>query len=529
MNIMRKYVRFIPSVCLILTGLAIQAQSKQVERWDVFEWSRTVQVSGNPFSDVSLKGVFTLGRRVDTVSGFYDGDGVFRIRYMPDTPGLWRFRTLSNLTALQGATGSFECLPAGKANHGMVKVDSPFQFKYDDGSAYYPFGTTCYAWTHQGDSLENLTLRTLANAPFNKMRMCVFPKRYDYCENEPFYYPYVRKPGVEGPKRWDFNRFDPAFFRHLEQRIIELGKLGIEADIILFHPYDKGHWGFDRMSHAQNIAYLRYLMSRLSAYRNVWWSVANEFDLVKTKQLWEWDAYVDLLHREDPYGHLLSVHHSMEYYDAWRPGITHASIQNGSLVEDFGRAGTLKDVYHKPVIYDEVGYEGNFQRRWGNLSAQKMVLEHWHAVLAATWTGHSETYLDPKDVVWWAKGGVLKGESPARIGFLRRLIEQTGPFDYIDKWRNDHTSITADRKHILIYFGAEQPSGWTFQLPVKTGLPDGTRFSAEIIDTWNMTRKPVSVVFTLKKTGDYELSDAGGGRIELNGKPYLAILLTRII
>jgi hypothetical protein len=132
-------------------------------------------------------------------------------------------------------------------------------------------------------------------------------------------------------------------------------------------------------------------------------------------------------------------------------------------------------------------------------------------------------------VVWWAKGGVLKGESPARIGFLRRLIEQTGPFDYIDKWRNDHTSVTADRKHILIYFGAEQPSGWTFQLPAKTGLPDGTRFSAEIIDTWNMTRKPVSVVFTLKKTGDYELSDAGGGRIELNGKPYLAILLTRII
>lgn len=123
--------------------------------------------------------------------------------------------------------------------------------------------------------------------------------------------------------------------------------------------------------------------------------------------------------------------------------------------------------------------------------------------------------------------GVERGE-PGPIGFLRKLIEQTGPFDYIDKWRNDHASITADRKHILIYFGREQPADWIFKLPAKTGLPDGTRFQAEIIDTWNMTRQPVSAVFTLKKTGDYEISDAAGGRIDLSGKPYLAILLTRI-
>jgi hypothetical protein len=26
-------------------------------------------------------------------------------------------------------------------------------------------------------------------------------------------------------------------------------------------------------------------------------------------------------------------------------------------------------------------------------------------------------------VLWWAKGGVLKGESPARIAFLREVLE----------------------------------------------------------------------------------------------------------
>ena len=515
-------------ICSFFLSGVLRAQTPEVERWGVFEWSQRVTPIGNPFTDVRVHGIFTMGNKSDTVPGFYDGDGFFRIRYMPGTSGIWTFRTLSDMPALNGSSGRFNCISPSKGNHGMVKVDPPHRFKYEDGKPCHPFGTTLYSWTHQGDSLEHLTLKSLSRTPFNKVRMCIFPKRYDWCENEPVFYPYVRKPSPAGTFAWDYTRFDPAFFQHLEQRIIELGKMGMEADLILFHPYDKGHWGFDRMDHAANIAYLRYVIARLSAYRNVWWSVANEFDLVKTKQLWEWDSYVDLLHEEDPYGHLVSVHHSMEYYDVRRPGITHASIQNGSLVEDFGRAGTLRDVYNKPVIYDEVGYEGNTPRRWGNLPAEELVHHHWQGILAGTYVTHGETYLDPNDVIWWARGGVLKGRSPERIGFLRRMIDSTGSFDYIDKWRNDHVSMTADQRHILIYFGRERPVSWKFALPAKTGLPDGTRFRAELIDTWDMKRTPLNTRFTLKKTGPYTIEDVQGKRIPLSGRPYLAILLTRV-
>ena len=34
-----------------------------------------------------------------------------------------------------------------------------------------------------------------------------------------------------------------------------------------------------------------------------------------------------------------------------------------------------------------------------------------------------ETYLSDDDVLWWAKGGKLKGKSPERIAFLRELME----------------------------------------------------------------------------------------------------------
>jgi len=51
------------------------------------------------------------------VPGFYDGEGVYRVRFMPDTTGAWRYETKSNRGA-HGADGSFTVTPAGKGNHG---------------------------------------------------------------------------------------------------------------------------------------------------------------------------------------------------------------------------------------------------------------------------------------------------------------------------------------------------------------------------------------------------------------------------
>ncbi len=46
-------------------------------------------------------------------------------------------------------------------NHGPVRVRYATHFGYEDGTPYVPIGTTGYAWTHQGDRLEEQTLATL--------------------------------------------------------------------------------------------------------------------------------------------------------------------------------------------------------------------------------------------------------------------------------------------------------------------------------------------------------------------------------
>nr|MBA3480829.1 DUF5060 domain-containing protein [Pirellulales bacterium] len=389
---------------------AAAAALPPIEQWGVAGFEFAGPSEGNPFVDVELTAEFTQGADAQTVSGFYDGDGVYRIYFMPDRPGDWRYKTRSNVAKLDGQTGEFKVVPATAKNHGPVRVSKTFHFAYADGTPYKPIGTTCYAWTHQPAKLQEQTLATLAQSPFNKLRMCVFPKRYTWNTDEPALYPF------EGtaPNQWDFARPNPAFFQHLEQRVRQLGEQGVEADVILFHPYDEGHWGFDRMTDAQDDFYLRYVVARLAAFRNVWWSLANEYDFMLEKQESDWHRLIDVVQQSDPYDRLCSIHNGKMLFNQTHPALTHASIQNGSAVEDAGRAVLYRDAYRKPIVYDEVKYEGDIPSRWGNLSAQEMVHRFWEGTVAGTYVGHGECYLNPDDVLWWAKGGVLHGDSPAR-------------------------------------------------------------------------------------------------------------------
>ena len=60
-------------------------------------------------------------------------------------------------------------------------------------------------------------------------------------------------------------------------------EIDVIADIILFHPYDGDHWGFDCLGIDADRFYLEYAISRLAAFRNVWWSMANEWSFVGCK------------------------------------------------------------------------------------------------------------------------------------------------------------------------------------------------------------------------------------------------------
>lgn len=513
--------------------------TQQIEQWGQFELTFDVpeEVDKN---QITLTAVFTLNDTTITVRGFHDGGTTFRVRFMPQYIGSWSYTTKSNIRKLNNKKGHIDCVMAKGNNHGMVQTSNTNHFTYADGTPYYPFGTTAYAWIHMPEDKQKLTLQTLKQSGFNKIRMCIFPKNYNLVHEEPELYPfeYTEVRNTETgflSRKWNFNSFNPVFFHQLEKRIYELAKLGIEADLILFHPYDKGRWGFDSLPEEVNLRYIEHITARLSSFRNVWWSIANEWDLVKSKSVSNWEILSKAVVSNDPYKHLCSIHGSTaSYFNYHLPEFTHISIQDETPVQSPAVIAILRAIYNKPIICDEVGYEGNLPSRWGRLSAEEMTHLVWNGVMGGGYVTHGECFqeTDTSNTLFWAKGGKFNGLSWQRISFLKNIMEDgPSPIAMADISRDSQTA-SANSEYYLVYFGTTMQESWLFNLPAKNRefdkLTAGKLFNVEIIDTQSMKIIAVPDTFETAVENDYRLYDVKLKKVRLPLKPYLALRIKAI-
>ncbi len=515
-----------------------------IHLYDRFEIELTGPVSGNPFVDVSLSAAFTNGQSKIHADGFYDGDGSYRIRFMPIQTGVWHYTTSSNIADLNGQSESFKCIEPREGRHGPVRTSNRFHFTHDDQTPFYPFGTTAYNWTNQDAKTVEKTLETLSKNGFNKIRFSPFPKHYLYNANEPLQYPFeggklnpdyvaqvdlsaiFGKPSFD-QYQFDFTRPNPAFFRDFERRIEQLSELGIEADIILFHPYDR--WGFSAMPDEANKLYLRYFLARVSSYANVWWSMANEWDLVRDRTVEDWEQLAAFVQEHDPYRHLQSIHNCMTVYDQTKDWITHVSWQRTDVHSHVELTNKMREDWQKPIVIDEIAYEGNIDQGWGNITGEELTRRFWETVVRGGYCTHGETYYRNDEQLWWAKGGELQGTSPSRIAFLRTILEDFGqitPVQRMPDWDlvwglsgeihermiatpfGDLKASYADR--MICYFGFMQPSFRNFT------LPDDLSYQVTIIDTWEMTQTTLD--------GQY----SGQVHLDLPGKTGIALRFDRV-
>ena len=502
-----------------------------IEKYGIFEYT----VKGVP-SSAPTEGAATFrnGETVRQVHAFLTGAGEYRIRFMPEEEGLWNYQ-ISICGREQ--EGTLQCVPNTGENHGKVMADGDC-FRYTDGETYIPFGTTCYAWIHQTEELQEQTIKSLSESPFNKIRMCVFPKSMPYNNNNPDCYPFLKKE--DGA--WDVNRPDLVFWEKLDKRIMQLGELGIEADLILFHPYDR--WGFAELSQEDSLTYLEYCVARLAAYRNIWWSLANEYEMLFRKSAEDWDAYGEMLQEQDIYGHLISVHDIFAPYPK-RKWMTHCSIQYQA--SDLDKVLRWRQEYQIPVVIDECGYEGDLPFNWGSLTAFEMVHRFWWVMLRGGFCTHGETFHREDEILWWAKGGRLYGESAPRIAFLKALLYSLPGKRHLAEMdgKNPNEADTKDteedslRPFLNRLADAPEEARETFMAVVRPlrlegetwyleyfnrnrpvyadlHLAKNRKYRAEVIDIWNMTREMIGE----------DLS--GDVRVSLPAKEGTAILVTEL-
>ena len=477
---------------------------------------------------IDLTAEFICNGDSKKVKGFYAGNGIYKVRFLPQKTGIYTWK----VSGIISESGQEICKKSEKS-HGLLKaVDTHFEF--EDGTRFIPFGTTIYALANQTEQLIAETMESLKNSPFNKLRHCVFPKDYEFNHNEPDFYPFEKDENG----KWDVHRPCFAFWDHFDTVLKKLADLGIQSDLILFHPYDR--WGFAELSLEDNKVYLDYLLRRLSANPSIWWSMANEYDLVYFKTMEDWYALEETVVKNDNYGHLLSNHNCFLFYDFHRKNVTHCSCQT---VQIFKAAKFMKE-YRKPVCFDECCYEGDIEPEWGNISAKEMVARFWRAYSVGAFATHGETFRSDDEILWWSKGGRLKGQSPERIAFLKSIVEELDGviepwtpdmgfadaggnmadspiFKQVKKWfttlseeqlafgEEKATKYTGKTEHAFIrYFNIECIS------QAHMNLPEDKDYRIEVIDTWNMTRTV------------YAEHASGSVIVELPGKEGMAVLAT---
>ena len=155
----------------------------------------------------------------------------------------------------------------------------------------------------------------------------------------------------------------------------------------------------------------------------------------------------------------------------------------------------------KPVVWDEVGYEGNLPHTWGGLTGRQMVDRFWHGLSLGVHVGHGETLLqaglpDDDQVLWWSKGGVMRGESPARIRWFRQYVATTPALSLrrMRPWRDpgafgcDCSALVSMGSFMLVHVRSASPC--TLWL-AGASTAHRAYYHTYAIDYWNMRRAPL--------------------------------------
>ena len=154
-----------------------------------------------------------------------------------------------------------------------------------------------------------------------------------------------------------------------------------------------------------------------------------------------------------------------------------------------------------------------------------MTRRFWEGAVRGGYVGHGETYLpapvgeavmpaaagSDDEVLWWAKGGVLHGSSPARIGFLERFLAEV-PDGVLEPAASDWDvpwAQSPDATVRVAYFGFNRPR-------FRTVLLGDGDWTVDVVDTWNMTVERVAGTHT------------GTVRVDLPGRQYMALRVTRV-
>ena len=435
-----------PMAFAVVMAIAVAHRSRaadlgQVERYHVTELTfagPTLGPADTPARDIELAVTFRheSGEPAIHLLGFWDGDGkggtrgsVFKVRFCPTREGRWRIvETASNRKELKGQREG-ETLVCAKSPHPGFWVPDGRWYRRSDGSHPFIVGNTHYTFLSKRNSKGPVRTDPVedirGNAQiYKKLRFSLFGGRYPDPKLKPF---------LDGQGRQtDDGRFalrpNPAWFAQRADPVVREGHAqDLICDLILCGPDTRESRSTLK---GDPKPWLRYVAARYGAYPNVWFCLANEWNIKRPSySAAEIRAAGEALRESLAYPLPISAHSNTGNWDKALNGDwhDHATIQwklkrldlaADAAARNFARGG------RKPVCNDENAYQGRGDR----FSLGDVVEGCFGTFLGGGYPTTGEKYASKLGQYFWGGFDAKKHSASPRLGYLRSYVEKSTAF-----------------------------------------------------------------------------------------------------
>ena len=201
---------------------------------------------------------------------------------MPDRHGRVGVRTTSNRAELDGKPARSTCVDAvGPGTTARSGCANTYHFAYADGTPYFPHRHDVLRLDPPGRRARGADARDAEGRPVQQAADVRLLRSGTPTTRTSRRYPFAgNTAGTSGTS----TASTPTFFRHLETRIGQSPRPRHRGRPDPVPPLRRGALGLRPHAAAADDRYLRYVVARLAAYRNVWWSLANEFDFMRRRR-----------------------------------------------------------------------------------------------------------------------------------------------------------------------------------------------------------------------------------------------------
>ncbi len=327
----------------------------RVGRWERFEATITnYREYRDPFRDVRLDVTYTRpnGSKVEFM-GFFDGAHRWKIRFMPDMVGLWRYEAKFS-DGEEGANGLFRCV--GSDIGGMVRAYANNERWFGHAAG----GPLMVRSFHVGDRFfaENFE-------PEDRRRFLDWAGSRGYNMLSIGSHYLNRRAGGRGkgwhtPNLWD-GRPVPDQYKNMEAILDDLAKRGI-----MVFPF-AGFFGRDSnypRSAADQKLYIEYTLARIGCYWSILLNIAGPEPKLRGRSFLgdDLDRLGKLIAETDVFDHPLTVHNRTgddEY--AKNSYISFVTLQGPKTTDRQKLSrGLLRNLYPgKPLYAQETLWTGN--------------------------------------------------------------------------------------------------------------------------------------------------------------------------